>query len=474
MHFAACERKLLHMPQGEISQADPHDKSPGCIESANSPVGETCFSGEESICPRLKSLVVTPVLVVLSVLVFVSMVLSKISPIHPSTEQLLHWGADFGPLTLAGQWWRLLSSVFLHIGIFHLAVNMWCLWNLGELAERIYGRTAFLALYVATGITGAIVSLAWHPFAVSAGASGAVFGLAGALIVTFRFGHVPFPRRHIQITLGSLLAFAGYNLFFGFITPGIGNAAHVGGLLAGLVLGFLLPRIEWRSTVIITLIAIAAGCALLARTRGYVVHEERGRMALASGKTDIAVDELNKAILKKPTAAEAYFLLGQTYMKKTQFVQAETAYRRALALRPGANEARYQLGLAMAKQNRSQEAMEMFRDIQKNEPKNPIAPLGLGMAAMMDQNYGIALAAFRRAVELDAFNLQALYNMGMAAMHLQRYDEAIDAFSKALLLQPHNYDAQLKLADAYRDKGMPTEAQAAYERARQLSRNKER
>ncbi len=292
--------------------------------------------------------------------------------------------------------------------------------------------------------------------------------------MTFWFGHVPFPRHHIQITLGSLLAFAGYNLIFGFITPGIGNAAHVGGLLAGLVLGYLRPRIGWRPTVVITLIAIAAGCTLLARTRGYVVHEERGRMALTSGKTDIAVDELSKAIIQKPTAGEAYFLLGQAYMKKMQFVQAEAAYRRALALRPGANDARYELGLVLAKQGRSQEAMEMFREMQKNDPKNPIAPLGLGMAAMMDQNYGIALAAFRHAVELDAFNAQALYNMGIAAMHLQRYDEAIDAFSKVLLLQPRNYDAQLKLADAYRDKGMPTEAQSAYERARQLSHNKDK
>jgi tetratricopeptide (TPR) repeat protein len=93
---------------------------------------------------------------------------------------------------------------------------------------------------------------------------------------------------------------------------------------------------------------------------------------------------------------------------------------------------------------------------------------------MMDQDYGIALTAFRRAVELNAFNAQALYDMGIAAMHLQRYDESIDAFTKVLLLQPRNYDAQLKLADAYRDKGTPTEAQAAYERARQLSLNKDK
>ena len=462
------------MSPGEISQADPHDKPPGCIESTKSPVGETRFPAEESISSRSRPLVVTPVLAGLCVLVFVFMILSKISPIRPSTEQLLHWGANFGPAPLAGQWWRLLSSVFLHIGIFHLAVNIWCLWNLGELAERIYGRAVFLGFYLTAGVAGSIVSLAWHPFAVSAGASGAVFGVAGALIVTFWFGDVPFPRRHIQITLVSLLAFAGYNLLFGFITPGIGNAAHVGGLLAGLALVYLLHRIGWRATVVITLIAIGAGCIFLARARGYVVHEERGRLALASGKTDTAVDELNKAIFKEPTAAEAYFLLGEAYRKKAQYVQAETAYRRALALRPGENDAMYELGLVLAKQGRPQEAMAVFQEMQKNEPKNPIAPLGLGRVAMMDQNYGIALAAFRRAVELNAFNAQALYDMGIAAMHLQCYDESIDAFTKVLLLQPRNYDAQLKLADAYRDKGMPTEAQAAYERARQLSPNKDK
>ncbi len=269
LHFAAGESKLLHMSPGEISQANPHDKSPGCIESAKSPFGETRSPTEESISSRSKPLVVTPVLVGLCVLVFVFMILFKISPIRPSTEQLLHWGANFGPLTLAGQWWRLLSSVFLHIGIFHLAVNIWCLWNLGELAERIYGRAVFLGFYLTAGVAGAIVSLAWHPFAVSAGASGAVFGVAGALIVTFWFGDVPFPRRHIQITLASLLAFAGYNLLFGFITPGIGNAAHIGGLLAGLALGYLL-QIGRRATVVITLIALYffGSCQRLCCARG--------------------------------------------------------------------------------------------------------------------------------------------------------------------------------------------------------------
>lgn len=113
--------------------------------------------------------------------------------------------------------------------------------------------------------------------------------------------------------------------------------------------------------------------------------------------------------------------------------------------------------------------MEIFQEMEKREPKNPLAPFGLGMAAMTGKYYGVALTAFQRAVELDPYNSQALYNTGLAAMQLQRYGEAIDAFSKVILLQPRNYDAQLRLADAYRDNGMLLEAEAADRRARQLS-----
>ncbi len=99
-----------------------------------------------------------------------------------SPDLAIRLGANYGPLTLSGQWWRLLTSMFLHFGFLHIAMNMLCLWSLGTLAERLMGRAAFLLLYFATGIAGGLLSLAVHPQLVSAGASGSVFGVAGGLI----------------------------------------------------------------------------------------------------------------------------------------------------------------------------------------------------------------------------------------------------------------------------------------------------
>src|SRR5437868_15060803 len=94
----------------------------------------------------------TVVLIAMNVLVFVAMVLRGISPIQPTIQQLLASGADFGPFTLGGQWWRVLTSTFVHMGIIHLGFNMWCLLDLGIIAETLLGRGVFVAVYLLSGI----------------------------------------------------------------------------------------------------------------------------------------------------------------------------------------------------------------------------------------------------------------------------------------------------------------------------------
>lgn len=174
------------------------------------------------------------------------MVLSGVPPISPSSHELLRWGANFGPLSLGPQPWRLLFSNYLHAGIIHIGFNMWCLWNLGALAERIFTPWTYLLIYTACGLSGSLMSAWWHPHVVGVGASGAIFGLAGALIAALYLGRLPIPNEAINGTKKSLLSFAGYNLLFGAAIPGIDNSAHVGGLLAGLILGAAWA-LRWRS-----------------------------------------------------------------------------------------------------------------------------------------------------------------------------------------------------------------------------------
>jgi len=205
-------------------------------------------------------------------------VLSGISLTEPTTQQLLTWGANFGPLSLGTQPWRIFASNYLHIGIIHIALNMWCLWNLGLLAERIFDPWTYVLTYTACGIAGSIASLGLHPMVVGAGASGAIFGLAGALITALYMGKLPIPKHALSPIMRSLVTFAGYNLFFGAVVPGIDNSAHIGGLLAGLALGAALAqtltsqpevRHRWRLVIfVVATILLFAAFSLVKQTRG--------------------------------------------------------------------------------------------------------------------------------------------------------------------------------------------------------------
>lgn len=192
-----------------------------------------------ALTPRV---VVTPVLVLLNVLVFILMTASGADPVNPKNEDLVSWGANFGPQTLDGEWWRLLSSAFVHIGAMHLGFNMLVLAGIGPMVERMLGSAAFALVYLASVLGGSLASLLWNPVLVSAGASGAVFGafggLLGVLLVQRR--SVP-PAAHAMLKQNGM-GFLGYNLVFGFLLPNVDFAAHIGGLVFGFVLGALTSR----------------------------------------------------------------------------------------------------------------------------------------------------------------------------------------------------------------------------------------
>ncbi|HHX44732.1 MAG TPA: rhomboid family intramembrane serine protease [Chloroflexi bacterium] len=150
---------------------------------------------------------------------------------------LVLFGAKYTPLILAGQYWRLLTAIFIHVGVVHLVFNAYALFSFGIEVERRFGRTRFLVLYLLSGIASTTASFVGSP-TLSAGASGAVFGLAGASVAYFltyrhRLGAAG------QRSLRSILVVVGLNLVMGFAAPGIDNLGHIGGLIAGLWLGWV-------------------------------------------------------------------------------------------------------------------------------------------------------------------------------------------------------------------------------------------
>jgi rhomboid protease GluP len=212
----------------------------------------------------------TYVLVGINCLVFLVMVAHHVSVGNPTSDQLLYWGADnAGNVLLQDQWWRIVTAMFVHVGILHLATNMWCLWNLGLLAEPLMGSTGVLAVYILTGAAGNLLStcvnwfwfnqdwVKFHDlgvFPAGAGASGAVFGIAGALIILLKSHRLPVPPQELHKLRKSVIYFAAINLVLGLsISFGtmvahsglsIDNMAHLGGFSCGLLFAApMVPRI---------------------------------------------------------------------------------------------------------------------------------------------------------------------------------------------------------------------------------------
>jgi rhomboid protease GluP len=185
---------------------------------------------------------VTEALVAVNVLVFVVMVARGVAPMEPKIVDLIAWGAGYGPRTTGGEWWRLLTATFLHIGAIHLGMNMYVLWDAGRLVERIFGNAGFLVLYLSAGLAGSVASTLWSPYVVSAGASGAVFGVYGGLLGFLARERGSIPREALTKLQRGAVTFLGYNLLFGLSQKGIDMAAHLGGLGGGFLGGLVLAH----------------------------------------------------------------------------------------------------------------------------------------------------------------------------------------------------------------------------------------
>ena len=189
---------------------------------------------------------VTYVLLGLNLLVWLVMVGFGVDATDPVGMTLLDWGGNLGIRTSSGEWWRLLTAMFIHAGIWHLGFNLYFLWAVGRACEQIFGSLTYAVIYIASGLIASMVSVAWQPAIVSVGASGALFGVFGAFMGFTIRRRGTLPPEFVTMVWRNALILIGLNLAIAIAVPGIDVAAHIGGLLAGLGLGYAIARLAER------------------------------------------------------------------------------------------------------------------------------------------------------------------------------------------------------------------------------------
>lgn len=295
---------------------------------------------------------VTTALMAINIIAYIGQVLSG--------DALTIWGVNSGPFTLNGEYWRLFTAGFLHGGIIHIAVNMWCLWSLGRLSERLFGKWQTFAIYMLTGVGGALLSLASNPNHSELGASGAVFGIVGAVMAGVKFGDLNISTGEKRAIFSSVVSFAVLNFVLGFSGFGssvfgrVDNMCHLGGFVSGLLVGLPLGAFARRhqllqlATVVITgLVLFAGGHELVQTHGGPAAQKGLAIREVQRGNYQAAAEYLEKYTADDPHDEQALLILGQIYVLTNQRDQAINAFQRALQANPnsyGAKEALEGLG----------------------------------------------------------------------------------------------------------------------------------
>ncbi|MFY9561089.1 MAG: rhomboid family intramembrane serine protease [Terriglobales bacterium] len=455
-----------------------------CVQHEAAQRGEESENAVQRVEPapwlrrQSTSMVVTQVIFGINVAVFLGMLLAGVSILdNPAGQDLVKWGANYGPYTVGGQWWRLLTCVFIHGGLLHIAFNMWGLWNLGSLAESLYGRWTFGFIYLITGVAASVASVVWNPNVLGVGASGAIFGIAGALIASFSLGGFSLPRTQVTGTLTSLVVFAVYSLVFGASSRGIDNAAHVGGLIAGLILGALIALVapdrdapmRRIAVLALVLVLIGGGTAWWLHSRDYLRHMQRGIGYLGEAKTDQAIAEFQTVIRRRPDYPAAHFELARAYATKGDLAHAEAEFKRVLELNPGSEAAYNNLGFVYLDERKLPQAREAFQGLLALNPNNANAHFGLAAGGFAEGKYQDAIQEYQTAAKLNP-DLEGVYsNLGRAQAKLGLLDDAIASFKKELETSGDDYDTEIALATAYEAKGMKKEAAETRQKAAELT-----
>jgi len=381
--------------------ANPATECPDCrkakAQAQAAAVGVSSTTAPSRARPGIRYLAPPPVTLAImaaNILVYVAMGISGASWTDPSIVDAVKWGADFGPLTLSSEWWRLFTSTFVHFGIIHIALNMWCLWNLGTTLEPFIGRKVFGVMYVASGLVASLVSVAWNPWRVSAGASGAIFGVAGALVSYLALKKTPMDSALVKRNLRSLGIFIFYNLLYG-VSGRVDNSAHIGGLVAGLILGAAIPPMVRPS-------AVPQYIPVGPPDLGREANESRAnRVAFTVAAVSAVV------LIFGFAAVHQYYIIG----------------------------ARYGAAVKLVRAGKTDQAISRLQDFVKLDPESYLSQEMLGELLLLRGDPAAAIAPLEQASQTDTDTYDLQHDRALAYLGAGRTNDALQLINESLSAQ---------------------------------------
>ncbi|NLW56244.1 MAG: rhomboid family intramembrane serine protease [Firmicutes bacterium] len=237
-----------------------------------------------------------------------------------NTEVLIRLGAKYNPRLWMGEYWRLLTPLFLHAGWEHFLFNSLALLQLGTIVEKFFGKLKFCWIYLISGIFGSLAGAIFRPDVISVGASGAIFGLLGALV----YFSIRKPLTARKIFGRSLWLMLGVNLCLGFIIPGIDYFGHLGGLIGGLLSAYAVGLVQkdfipdrwvWM-VVLLSVLSISIKTALTPPANNWHLSFDAGRSALARGDIEEAQMKLEESLVLNPRSGMAKKMLASLYLEQ--------------------------------------------------------------------------------------------------------------------------------------------------------------
>jgi tetratricopeptide (TPR) repeat protein/membrane associated rhomboid family serine protease len=393
---------------------------------------------------------VTMTIIVINFSVLVGMELAGGST---NPQVLLRFGAKFNPLIWHGEWWRLFTMMFLHIGFIHFFFNSYALFVLGWAVEPCIGRVRYVALYLLSGISGSLLSTIFSATTISAGASGAIFGVAGAALAGELVRGASFATILRRPYSRGLILFIVVTLAFGFLVRFIDNSAHIGGAIAGFCLGYVffahrakLPLLVARSRIFLWAFILGFSAAVVLFFHPPKTWQWRYAHALYSMYTDnyeAARSELLSVVKHRPDFAPAHSLLAEIYSRFHDYERAVQELRIANRLDPRNDETELSLGEAYFTLGNYSQALPHVNKSLALGPKTNSKFFLLGLCLEKLNQPIQALQAYKEALKLDPAERVLFYayvRRILTSHAFGSYQEALDAFNSAMATMPQNFD----------------------------------